>query len=113
MLFDPAGSAYQVSLWVVLAIAGTIAVLFGIAISKVIQARRAKPKTGTEELIGELGIVRRALDPEGIVFVHGELWRARSDGERVPAGQPVRVEAIDDELVLDVSPVAEAAPALT
>ncbi len=113
MLFDPAGSAYQVSLWVVLAIAGTIAVLFGVAISKVIQARRAKPKTGTEELIGELGIVRRALDPEGTVFVHGELWRARSVGGRVPVGQPVRVEAIDDELVLDVSPVAEAAPALT
>ncbi len=94
MLFDPAGSAYHVSLWVVLAIAGTIAVLFGFAISKVVQARRAKPKTGTEELIGELGVVRRALDPEGTVFVHGELWRARSDGERVPAGRPVRVEAI-------------------
>jgi membrane-bound serine protease (ClpP class) len=112
MLFDPAGSAYQVSLWVVLAIAGTFVVLFGFAISKIIQARRAKPKTGTEELLGEVGVVRRTLDPEGTVFVRGELWRARTGGERVPAGQPVRVDAIDDGLVLDVTPVAEPAPAL-
>jgi membrane-bound serine protease (ClpP class) len=113
MLFDPAGSAYRVSLWVVLAIAGTFAVLFGVAISKIIQARRAKPKTGTEELIGEIGVVRRALDPEGTVFVHGELWHARTTGERVPAGEPIQVEAIDDELVLSVTPAADAAAALT
>jgi membrane-bound serine protease (ClpP class) len=111
MLFDPAGSAYSVSLWVVLAIAGTFAVLFAFALSKIIQARRAKPQTGTEEMIGELGIVRRPLDPEGVVFVHGELWRARTTGERVPAGAPVRVEAVGDELVLDVAPVAEPAAA--
>ena len=78
MLFDPAGSAYSTSLWVVLAIAGTIAVLFAFAITKIVQARRAKPQTGIEELRGEIGVVRRQLDPEGIVFVHGELWRARS-----------------------------------
>jgi membrane-bound serine protease (ClpP class) len=113
MLFDPAGSVYHASLGVILAIGGTLAVLFGFAISKIIQARRAKPKTGVEELIGEIGVVRRALDPEGSVFVRGELWRARSAGERVPVGRPIRVEAIDDELVLDVTPVAEPAPALT
>jgi membrane-bound serine protease (ClpP class) len=113
MLFDPAGSVYHASLGVILAIGGTLAVLFGFAISKIIQARRARPKTGVEELIGEIGVVRRPLDPEGSVFVRGELWRARSTGERVPAGLPIRVEAIDDELVLDVTPVAEPAPALT
>jgi membrane-bound serine protease (ClpP class) len=112
MLFDPAGSAYQVSLWVVLAIAGTFVVLFGFAISKIIQARRAKPRTGTEELIGEIGVVRRTLDPEGTVFVRGELWRARTQGGRVPVGQAVRVDAVGEELLLDVSPVAEPAPAL-
>jgi len=112
MLFDPAGSAYQVSLWVVLAIAGTFVVLFAFAISKIIQARRAKPRTGTEELIGEIGVVRRTLDPEGTVFVRGELWRARTSGDRVPIGQAVRVEAVGEELLLDVSAVAEPAPAL-
>jgi membrane-bound serine protease (ClpP class) len=105
MLFDPAGSAYKVSLPVVFAIAGTFAVLFGIAFAKALQARRAKPQTGVEELKGEIGFVRRPLDPEGLVFVHGELWRARSLDGPIAAGEPVRIEHVNDGLVLDVLPV--------
>jgi membrane-bound serine protease (ClpP class) len=105
MLFDPAGPAYQVSLTVVLAIAGTLAVLFGIAFTKALQARRAKPQTGSDELRGEIGFVRRKLDPEGLVFVHGELWRARSLDGPIAVGRPVRVERVDDGLVLGVLPV--------
>jgi membrane-bound serine protease (ClpP class) len=105
MLFDPAGPAYQVSLTVVLAIAGTLAVLFGIAFTKALQARRAKPQTGSDELRGEIGFVRRMLDPEGLVFVHGELWRARSLDGPIAVGQPVRVERVDDGLMLEVLPV--------
>jgi membrane protein implicated in regulation of membrane protease activity len=37
------------------------------------------------------------------VFVHGEIWQALTDGaEAIPAGTPVRVERIDDGLVLAV-----------
>ena len=42
---------------------------------------RSKPSTGQEGLIGEVGVARTRLDPEGQVFVHGELWKARCDGE--------------------------------
>jgi membrane-bound serine protease (ClpP class) len=111
MLFDPAGSAYSTSVWVVLAIAGTVAVLFAFTITKVVQARRAKPQTGIEELRGEIGIVRRQLDPEGIVFVHGELWRARSTDGTVGMGEQVRVEGIGDDLRLDVVPARTPVPA--
>ena len=104
MLFDPAGSAYSTSVWVVLAIAGTIAVLFAFVITKVVQARRAKPQTGIEELRGEIGVVRRQLDPEGVVFVHGELWRARSTNGPIAMGEQVRVERVGDDLRLDVVP---------
>jgi membrane-bound serine protease (ClpP class) len=60
--------------------------------------------TGQSELIGQVGVVRQALDPEGFVFVHGELWRARTDGDAVPPGQEVRVEGLDDGLTLRVAP---------
>ena len=110
LLFNPAGDAYQVSVWVALAIAGTLAVLVGIALTKVVALRRTSPQTGIDELVGEAGVVRRALDPEGYVFVHGELWRARTAGEPVPVGAEVSVEALDDDLVLTVSPVASAVP---
>jgi membrane-bound serine protease (ClpP class) len=112
MLFDPAGPDYQVSLSVALAIAGTFALLVIFAVTKVVQARRRRPATGREELVGQVGVVRRALDPAGLVFVHGELWQAQTTGDPIAVGETVCVEGIEDGLVLQVrraeAPVAVA-----
>jgi membrane-bound ClpP family serine protease len=54
--------------------------------------------------------VRKRLDPAGLVFVHGELWQARSDGEPLEVGIPVQVEGIDDGLVLEVRRAGTAEP---
>jgi membrane-bound serine protease (ClpP class) len=110
MLFDPAGPAYQVSLSVALAIAGTFALLTIFAVTKIVQARRRRPVTGQEELVGQVGVVRKRLDPAGLVFVHGELWQARSEGEPLEVGTPVQVEGIDDGLVLEVRRAETAEP---
>ncbi len=107
MLFDPAGETYETSIWVALAVAGTFAILFGVAFAKALQARRARPQTGSDELLGEIGVVRRALDPDGLVFVHGELWQARAVGDPVPAGEPVRVQRVVDGLVLEAAPLEQ------
>lgn len=109
MLFDPAGPEYQVSIWVALAVGGTLAVLTAIAVTKVVQARRAPKRTGQEELIGEIGVVRRPLQPAGLVAVHGELWQARSNDGSIATGERVRVEAIGDDLVLVVARVEDRA----
>jgi membrane-bound serine protease (ClpP class) len=113
MLFDPAGDTYEVSLPIVLAIAGTLAALFGIAFGKALQARRARPQTGADELSERIGVVRETLDPEGYVFVNGELWRARSLDGPIQTGETVRVERIDDKLVLEVMRANEAVAAGT
>jgi membrane-bound serine protease (ClpP class) len=110
MLFDPAGPHYQVSLWVAIAIAATLAFFVAFAVTKAVHARRRPAATGKEELVGQVGVVRQALDPNGFVFVHGELWQAHTDGEALEPGTPVRVDAIEEGLVLDVSR-AETAPA--
>jgi membrane-bound serine protease (ClpP class) len=110
MLFDPAGDAYQVSTGVALAVAVTLALMFGIAAAKVLQVRRSRPQTGQEELVGQEGIVRHALDPDGYVLVHGELWRARAVDGPIASGETVAVEAIADGLVLEVRRVAQPAP---
>jgi membrane-bound serine protease (ClpP class) len=110
MLFDPAGPGYQVSLWVALAIAGSIFACIVFAVTKIFQARRRPVATGKDELVGQIGVVRQALDPNGLVFVHGELWQAHTDGEVLKPGTSVRVDAIEEGLVLDVSR-AEPTPA--
>jgi membrane-bound serine protease (ClpP class) len=104
LLFDPAGESYEVSLTVVLAIAGTLALLMAFVATKIVQVRKIVPVTGQDEMVGSVGVVRKTLDPHGQVFVHGELWQAESEGEPIPAGSQVRVEAVDG-LTLRVAPV--------
>jgi membrane-bound serine protease (ClpP class) len=110
MLFDPAGPGYQVSIWVALAIAGTFVLMMAFAITKIVQARRRRPVTGQEELVGEVGLVRKTLDPTGLVFVHGEIWRAEALDGPISAGASIVVEGIDDGLVLRVRPVEAPVP---
>lgn len=100
MLFDPAGDAYQVSMPVAVAIAGTLTLLFGFGIAKAAQVRRRVPEVGTHRLVGATGQVRSG----GQVFIEGELWRARAaDGGALEPGTPVRVESVgQDDLQLVV-----------
>ena len=111
MLFDPAGESYQVSIQVALAIALTLMLLFGFALTKAAQVRRRPPEVGTHRLVGVPGQVRG----EGLVFVDGELWRARTaDGSQLHPGQQVRVESVEQEaLELVVAPEeSDTAPAV-
>jgi len=62
---------------------------------------------GPESLLGKTGIVVEDLDPEGMIEVEGELWKARVVGSaRVLRGTRVRI--IDyNGLTLIVEPVGE------
>jgi membrane-bound serine protease (ClpP class) len=55
--------------------------------------------------VGEIGIVKKALAPEGKVFVHGELWNARSE-QTIEEGKKVRVINVMN-LMLEVEPLEE------
>ena len=110
LLFDPAGETYEVSLPAVLAIAGTLAAVMALVAFKIVQVRRAPVVTGSSEMLGQVGVVRQRLDPTGFIFVHGELWQARSTDEPIEPGTPVRIERIDDDLVLEVAPAEEPEP---
>lgn len=59
----------------------------------VIRARRSKVVTGATGMIGEIGVCRTALDPEGQVVVRGEYWSAIASAP-IPAGARVRVTNI-------------------
>jgi len=69
---------------------------FVFLISKAVEARLGRVRTGIEELIGAHAVVRSPLDPVGHVFVRGALWRATgADSERIEAGDEVVVERVD------------------
>jgi membrane-bound serine protease (ClpP class) len=98
LLFQPAGSGYQVSVWVSLAVALTVSAFFALALAKVIQIRRRPPSVGPQAIVGSHGEVRT----DGLVSVKGELWKAReADGERLARGEDVEVVDLDGlELVV-------------
>jgi membrane-bound serine protease (ClpP class) len=99
MLFDPAGEAYQVSLSVAIGIAATLALLFGIALTRVVKVARRPAAVGAQHMVGHEGVVRR----DGLVQIDGELWRARSAQEEpLTAGEHVIVEEVEDDLRLVV-----------
>ncbi len=69
----------------------------------VVRAKRNKVLTGASGMIGEVGVSRTPLEPEGQILVHGEYWDAVAS-TNIPAGARVRVKAVTG-LKLLVEPV--------
>jgi membrane-bound serine protease (ClpP class) len=103
-------TAGGVSLGVALAATLPFGVITVVLMRLVLRSRKWKTTTGREELIGSTGTVTEELKAgaEGIVRVHGELWRAVSS-QPVPEGKSVQVTRVEG-LKLYVEPVEVASP---
>ncbi len=77
----------------------TFTAMAGLAVRFAVKAQLAPVATGVEGLSGELGTVTKDLGPEGMVFVHGELWDATSTTGDVAVGTRVRVVRADDMML--------------
>ena len=61
-----------------------------VAITKTLQAARARPLHDLSTLVGQSGEAKTHIHAEGSVQVAGELWSARSE-KPIPAGSSIRV----------------------
>ncbi len=103
MLFDSSDTDMRLS-WGVLLPTIIMVSGFFVAISGLVfKSHLSKPITGARGLVGEIGVVKEALMPEGKVFVHGELWKATSK-DPIETGAKVRVLNVVN-LVLEVEVV--------
>lgn len=94
-LFDTAQApGVTVAAWAVLLVAVLLAGLAGVGIFLALRTRNRPVTTGQEGLIGRLAQVRKRLEPEGMVFVEGALWRAVSEDGDVEPGEYVRVTGV-------------------
>jgi len=90
----------RVSLKLMMPTVALVGGFFVVVATLAFRAYRSRPKSGAEGLLGEIGVVKQRIDPEGLVFVHGEYWRAVAP-EPIEEGEKVRVEGMDG-LVLKV-----------
>jgi membrane protein implicated in regulation of membrane protease activity len=90
--------------WNVLVIIAGIAGEIGEVIWGRRLARRWRPKTGAEAMIGAPAQVVSRLHPIGQVHLNGELWEARSTAD-AEVGETVIVRALDG-LTLVVEPAS-------
>ncbi|HEX6659371.1 MAG TPA: NfeD family protein, partial [Ilumatobacter sp.] len=109
-LFEPiAGGTLRPSWITLLAGIGGVALAFVVGMPSMVRTRFATPTIGRDWMVGELGEVVDAVDPDGVVCVRGARWRARTNrATPVPAGEQVRVVAIDG-VTLEVEPLEGAA----
>jgi membrane-bound serine protease (ClpP class) len=109
LLVDSPIPEMRVHLLTALAVSIPLGLITAFLMTIALRARRNKVVTGEQGLVGETGVVRTALSPQGKVFVHGELWDAVSSSP-LPAGQLVIVRRVHG-LTLQVDPMVETPPA--
>jgi len=114
MLIRSPFTGMGVSLSTALGVALPFAVIIVILMRLVLRSRNWKQTTGKEELVGEEAEVTETVgagNAAGMVFVHGELWRAAAPaGVSIPKGVRVRVRKVKG-LTLEVEPAHAPHPA--
>jgi membrane-bound serine protease (ClpP class) len=95
MLYDAPESGLRVSWFVVIPTVGATAGLVLFAVSVGFRALYRPATTGAAGMVGQTGLVRTPLDPEGQVLVDGEIWRAVAADGPVAAGEQVRITGVD------------------
>ena len=110
MLYEAPELGFRVSWTVIIPTVGAMAGLIAWAVSAGVRAMMKPSVMGPESMVGRLAVARSALGPaggpaggpDGQVQVDGEIWRAVAEGGAIPAGEKVRVTAVDG-LTLRVS----------
>ena len=102
MLFEGESSGLSLSWRVLIPTVTLVSGFFVVVAGLVFRSQISQPRTGAKGLIGETGVVKKDLMPEGKVFVHGELWNATS---KVPLSEGDKVRVLNVvNLVLEVEP---------
>jgi membrane-bound serine protease (ClpP class) len=99
--------ALRLAWWLIALVVVSAVVFFVFVMTTVLRAQGVQTRAGMDAVLGEQGVVRSMLNPQGHVFVGGALWRAQAaEGSgQVRTGTAVRVTGTADEMTLMVEPV--------
>jgi membrane-bound serine protease (ClpP class) len=103
MLIKSDAEFFQISWAVIVPVIVATAAVSLFIVGMGFHALRRSPQTGSDGMIGAIGIAKTALRPDGKLAIHGELWDAVSDAPAEPgtSAKVLRVEG----LTLYVTPI--------
>ena len=90
MLIESPEAFMGVSLNVILPVVIGIGLIVFFLMSVVVRSQRRRTATGIDGIVGHAGVADSRIDPEGTVFIHGEIWSAESK-DPIGKGEKVRV----------------------
>ncbi len=96
MLIKSDAEFLQISWAVIVPVVIATAALSLFIVGMGVRALRRSPQTGAEAMIGSVGVATTALQPDGKLTIHGELWDAVSDQpiEQGASATVLRVEGL-------------------
>jgi membrane-bound serine protease (ClpP class) len=91
----------QIPLWLTIFLVLVIAAFVLLIHIKVVPSFHWRQVTGREGMIGLHGVVVRPLTPVGTIYIKGENWKARTNGDQIEIDETVEVVGVEG-LVLRV-----------
>ncbi len=104
IMFSGGSGAVTVSWWAIAAAVVGSLVFFVSVMTAALRVRLRRPITGEEGIVGQIGIAKTHIAPEGMVLTKGMLWRARTMEMGIAEGDKVEVKATEG-LTLLVEPL--------
>ena len=96
VLFGGGSAVFKVDIRAIIGMVTAIVIIVGLIVWAVIRGHKRKPVTGTEGLVGATAVTRNALDPNGTVFLSGEIWKATLENDSMlESGEEVIVTKVN------------------
>jgi membrane-bound serine protease (ClpP class) len=99
ILFDSPLPGFQLPLSTIIGVVIFLLLFIFIVVRSIVKVHAGKVTTGSQGLIGESGVALKDFDKEGKIFIHGEIWNARSD-EIIKKDDRVVVDDINSMILI-------------
>ena len=96
ILFSGSDASMEFDKSLIVYVAIFFALFVGFLVWAAVRGQRRKVTTGKEGMLGQVALVKTALEPQGMVLVEGELWKAILDEGSAPVGAEVVIQKVDN-----------------
>jgi len=94
ILFNQPHDFLRVSYRIIIPVALSLGLISTFLVTLAVKSHRRKATTGEEALIGQLALAKTNISNKGKVFIHGEIWDAKSN-QKIKKGKEVIIEKVE------------------